>query len=466
MIGGGGTSLWQSTLPPEDSAEGSTDDRNARPALAGDTSADVAIAGGGYTGLWTAYALKHADPSLRVAVCERETVGFGASGRNGGWCSALFAGSRAATARRHGRDAVVAMQRAMFATLDEIERVVTAEEIACDWARGGTVHVATLPAHLARLRSELEDHRGWGFAEDDYRELEPADARALIGCHPNLGALFTPHCAAVHPAKLAHGLARAVERLGVKIYEHTAVRAIEPGRLRTSGGVVRADVVVRATEAFSAELPGLRRALAPIYSLMIATEPLPESFWAEARLETRPTFSDFRHMIIYGQRTADGRFAFGGRGTPYHFGSRIRPRFDVDPRVFDALHATLRALFPGLGDAAITNQWGGAVAVPRDWYPSVGFDPAARIAWAGGYVGDGVSTTNLAGRTIADLVCGNDTDLVHLPWVGHRSPRWEPEPLRWLGVNVSRKIVESVDRAEVAGRDPKWRTRAVDRLLG
>jgi glycine/D-amino acid oxidase-like deaminating enzyme len=458
MFRNGAASLWHATLPGEDQL--------ARSGLGGDLVADVAIAGGGYTGLWTAYALKRADPSLRIVVCEREVVGFGASGRNGGWCSALFAGSRDATARRHGRDAVVAMQRAMFATLDEIERVVVEEGIACDWARGGTVQVATLPAHLTRLRQELDDHRAWGFGTDDYRKLSSADASALIGCRPNLGALFTPHCAAIHPAKLVHGLARAVERLGVTIYERTPVLAIEPGQLRTTLGTVRAEVVVRATEAFSAELPGLGRAIAPVYSLMIATEPLSDAFWADARLGTRPTFADFRHMIIYGQRTADGRLAFGGRGTPYHFGSRVRPQFDLDPRVFDALHATLRSLFPGLGDAAITHRWGGAVGVPRDWYPSVGFDRAAGLAWAGGYVGDGVSTTNLAGRTIADLVLGRDTELVHLPWVGHRSPRWEPEPFRFLGVNLSRKIVESIDRAEVAGRDPKWRAGAVRWLLG
>ena len=450
--------MWRATLAAADVS--------SRPALGSDVEADVVIVGAGYTGLWTAYALKQADPSLRVAVCERETVGFGASGRNGGWCSALFAGSREATARHHGRDAAIAMQRAMFATLDEIERVIGAEGIDCDWARGGTIQVATIPAHLGHLRAELDDHRSWGFGVDDYRELSPAESSALIGCRPNLGGLFTPHCAAIHPAKLAHGLARAVERLGVTIYEHTAVDSIEPGRVRTNRGVVRAGIVVRATEAFSAELPGLRRAIAPVYSLMIATEPLGEAFWAEARMDTRPTFADFRHMIIYGQRTADGRFAFGGRGTPYHFGSRLRPAFDLDPHVFDSLHATLRSLFPALGDAAITNRWGGAVGVPRDWYPSVGFDRSAGVAWAGGYVGDGVSTTNLAGRTIADLVLGRDTDLVRLPWVGHRSPRWEPEPLRWIGVNASRKLVESVDRAEVAGRDPKRRAGAVKRLLG
>ncbi len=250
------------------------------------------------------------------------------------------------------------------------------------------------------------------------------------------------------------------------VHEHTEVRSIEPGRVTTRGATVRAGIVVRATEAFSPQLYGLRRSVAPVYSLMIATEPLPDEFWAGVGLSTRPTFADFRHMIIYGQRTADGRFAFGGRGTPYHFGSRVRPAFDSDPRVFDMLRETLCTLFPGLRDVAITHRWGGAVAVPRDWYPSVGFDRERGIAWAGGYVGDGVSTTNLAGRTIADLVLGHDTDLARLPWVGHRSPRWEPEPWRWLGINASRKLVESVDRAEAAGRDPKWRLRAVHRLLG
>jgi glycine/D-amino acid oxidase-like deaminating enzyme len=199
---------------------------------------------------------------------------------------------------------------------------------------------------------------------------------------------------------------------------------------------------------------------------MIATEPLGASFWADAGLVDRPTFTDARHMVIYGQRTADDRIAFGGRGAPYHFGSRVRSAYDVNPRVFAALHETVRALFPALGDAEITHHWGGAVAVPRDWYPSVGFDPATRLAWAGGYVGDGVSTTNLAGRTIADLVLGRDTELVRLPWVGHRSPRWEPEPLRWVGVNGARMLVDSIDRAEARGREPKRRLRAFARYFG
>jgi glycine/D-amino acid oxidase-like deaminating enzyme len=449
-------SLWSATVdapvPPR------------RP-LPGDVDADIAIVGAGYTGLWTAYSLLRADPNLRVVVCEREHVGFGASGRNGGWCSALFAGARDRTVQAHGRDAAIAMQRAMFATIDQIERVIRAEGIDCDWARGGTLQVATLPVHEARLAEELADHRAFGFGEGDYRWLDATEARARIGCEPNLGALYTPHCAAIHPAKLVHGLAAAAERVGARIHERSPVVEILPGRARTVRGTVRADVIVRATEAFTPTLPGLRRALVPIYSLMIATAPLPPEFWERAGLRARETFTDGRRLLIYGQRTADGRFAFGGRGAPYHFASRIRPRFDEDPSVFAALERTLHALFPTL-DTEVTHRWGGAVGVPRDWYSSVGFDRSTGIGWAGGYVGDGVATANLAGRTLADLVLGRDTELTRLPWVGHTWPRWEPEPLRWAGIKGARALVTSLDRAEAAGREPRLLARLAARVLG
>jgi glycine/D-amino acid oxidase-like deaminating enzyme len=447
ILPGVSKSWWHASLPDTE--------RVPRASLPADIDVDVAIVGAGYTGLWTAYALKRADPSLRIVVCEREIAGFGASGRNGGWCSSFFAGPQAD-----------AMQRAMFANLDAIERVVTEEQIDCDWARGGVVHVATTEAQVPRLHAELAHVRKHGFGENDYRILETDEARDTIGCRPNLGALFSPHCAAIHPAKLARNLARVVEARGVTIYERTPVTAVAPGRVTTTRGIVRAEIVVRATEAFTTESPEQHRWVAPIYSLMIATEPLSEAFWKDAGLADRPTFADYRHMIIYGQRTADDRFAFGGRGTPYHFGSRIRSTYEIDPRVQDSLHATLRSLFPGLGDARVTHRWGGAVAVPRDWSPSVGFDRATGMAWAGGYVGDGVSTTHLAGCTIADLVLGRDTDLVRLPWVGHRSRDWEPEPLRWLGVNAGRALGTSIDRAEARHREPKLRKKVFGKLLG
>jgi glycine/D-amino acid oxidase-like deaminating enzyme len=224
--------------------------------------------------------------------------------------------------------------------------------------------------------------------------------------------------------------------------------------------------VVRATEGYTADLPGQRRTLAPVYSLMIATPPLPRSFWDEAGLAARETFSDYRHLIIYGQRTADDRLAFGGRGAPYHFGSAVRPTFDLEPRVFTELRRVLAQLFPALGEAPATHTWGGPLGVPRDWTASVLHDRARGLASAGGYVGDGVGTSNLAGRTLADLILSRDTDLVHLPWVGHHSPRWEPEPLRWLGVNAGLRVMTAADAEEArTGRESR-RAAVFARLTG
>lgn len=185
-----------------------------------------------------------------------------------------------------------------------------------------------------------------------------------------------------------------------------------------------------------------------MYSLIVATEPLPQRVWDTIGLEQREVFSDFRHVVIYGQRTADGRIVFGGRGAPYHFGSAIHPSFDVDERVFTLLRRTITDLLPQLADVSFTHAWGGPLGIPRDWHPSVGYDPLARVGWAGGYVGDGVAASNLAGRTLAELVSGRHTGLVDLPWVGHRSPDWEPEPLRWLGVNAGLHLAGLADLEE------------------
>jgi glycine/D-amino acid oxidase-like deaminating enzyme len=236
--------------------------------------------------------------------------------------------------------------------------------------------------------------------------------------------------------------------------------------------MVRARYVIRATEGYTPAFPGLHRALAPVYSLMIATAPLPEEAWAEIGLAGRPTFSDLRHLIIYGQRTADGRLAFGGRGAPYHFGSAVRPSFDQVPAVFNALRRTLAELFPVLGEVKVTHGWGGPLGVPRDWCASVGLDRSTGLGWAGGYVGDGVATTNLAGRTLAaliteaDLITGTDSEITRLPWVGHRSPRWEPEPLRWLGANAGLQAMSWADRVEARTGRPSLAAQFAGRFLG
>jgi glycine/D-amino acid oxidase-like deaminating enzyme len=434
--------------------------------LPGDLDVDVAIAGAGFTGLWTAYYLAAAQPGLRVAVCEAGIAGFGASGRNGGWCSALFPASLAKLTRMAGREAAIAMYRAMQRTVDEVGRVAAAEGIDCHWAKGGTVHLARSATQLERARAEIAEAREFGFGEEDLRLLTAAEARERAEATDVLGATYTPHCAAIHPARLVRGLAEAVRRRGVAVHEATRVTEITPGMLRTTRGTVRARYVIRATEGYTPRLPGLERAIAPVYSLMIATEPLPDEMWEQIGLAGRPTFSDYRHMIIYGQRTADGRLAFGGRGAPYHLGSAIRPGFDRVPRVFDALRHTLTDLFPVLAGAKVTHTWGGPLGVPRDWCASVGLDPATGLGWAGGYVGDGVSTTNLAGRTLADLILGTSSDLTRLPWVNHHSRRWEPEPLRWLGVNAGRQIMSQADQRESRTARQSRAAQLFDRFMG
>ncbi|MFI1192199.1 NAD(P)/FAD-dependent oxidoreductase [Micromonospora sp. NPDC020750] len=438
-----------------------------RPPLGGDADADVVIVGAGYTGLWTAYYLAVADPALRITVLEREIAGFGASGRNGGWCSALFPTSLPALARRHGRDAALRMQRAMQETVREVGRVVAAEGIDCDWQLGGTVVLARSEAQLGRARAEVAEARAHGLDPDDLVLLDAAEAAARCAAEGVRGGTYTPHCAVVHPARLVRGLARAVERRGVRIHERTPVTAIRAGAAVTPVGTVRAPVVVRATEGYTPGLPGQRRVVAPVYSLMVATEPLPEQVWARIGLAQRETFSDHRHVVIYGQRTADGRLAFGGRGAPYHFGSRVSPGYDREPKVFAALRRVLGELFPVLGsEVPVSHAWGGPLGVARDWSASVGLAASTGLAWAGGYVGDGVGTTNLAGRTLADLIRGAESDLTGLPWVGHRSPRWEPEPVRWLAVNAGLKVMFSADRAELRTGRPSRRAALFNRFLG
>jgi glycine/D-amino acid oxidase-like deaminating enzyme len=266
---------------------------------------------------------------------------------------------------------------------------------------------------------------------------------------------------------LVRGLADTVERAGATIYENTRVMQLDDRKLRCETGTVSADVIVRATEGFTARLPGHRRTVAPIYSLMIATEPLPQSFFDEVGWAQRETFNDDRRLIIYGQRTADNRIAFGGRGAPYHFGSAIKPEFDRHAAVQDSLRALLGEMFPALGEATVTHRWGGPVGAPRDWYCSVGFDRTQGLAWAGGYVGDGVTTTNLAGRTLADLITRRDTDLTSLPWVNHRSRKWEPEPLRWLGINAMLRLPIGADRYEErTGKTEKWRSKILEHFIG
>ncbi|MBS2962842.1 FAD-dependent oxidoreductase [Actinocrinis puniceicyclus] len=454
-------SFWHDSLP---------EPITPRPPLPADTAVDVAIVGAGYTGLWTAYYLKMAEPSARIAVLEANFAGFGASGRNGGWCSALFPSSLTKVAKVAGsKSAAVALQRALNDTVDEVGRVAQAEGIDCHYAKGGTAVLARSAVQLQRARADVEESRAFGFGEEDLRLLTALEAQRHANATGVLGGTYTPHCAVIHPARLARGLARVVERLGVAVYEQTPVTAIRDGVVTTRHGTVRADMVVRATEGYTPSIRGFKRALAPVYSLMLATEPLSDEVWQQIGLARRQTIADYRHLIIYGQRTADGRFAFGGRGAPYHYGSSIRPEYDREPRVHAELRRVLGELFPVLRNVPVTHTWGGVLGVPRDWFASVGLDRAAKLAWAGGYVGDGVGASNLAGRTLARLLRDTPDDpgaLTALPWVGHRSRRWEVEPLRWLGANAGLRVMGSADAEELRTRRPSRRAALFAPFIG
>lgn len=452
--------LWWDELPPAPE----------RPAPAGELAADVAIVGAGFTGLWTAYYLKRLDPSVEVVVLERERVGFGASGRNGGWCHPEPPLGLGTLVHSHGRDAALRFQRAAMDAVSEVAAVSAAEGIDCRFSLGGRLLYARSPLQAQRAREDVEQQHELGLSEDDVSFLEAGEASALSGMSAVHGASYLRQAAALQPALLASGLAAAAERLGVKIYEGAAVTELASGRVtaRTRQGPlqVRAKSVVRATEAYTRDLAGEERTLIPLYSLMIATEPLPEDVLEAVGLSRRELFADYGHMVIYGQRTADGRIAFGGRGAPYHFGSGIRSEYDVDDVVHRHLAELLVELYPALTGAAITHRWGGPLGVPRDWQPSVTFDRATGVGYAGGYVGDGVALSNLAGRTLAELVLGEATERTGLPWVQHRWPRWEPEPLRYVGVNAGLWLTRSADREEARTGKPSLRAWLGNRLRG
>ena len=449
-------SLWLATFPG---------DLEPRPALDGDTEADVAIVGGGFTGLWTAYYLTERDPSLSILVIEREICGFGASGRNGGWCVGELAAGVDSYARRAGRDAALRLLRHVHGSVDEVGRVVAAEAIGCGFAKGGVIRFARNRAQARRQRAEIERHRSHGIGEDVIRLLSSEQVREYARPTDLHGGIFYEPCAALDPARLVRGLAEVVERRGVRIVEQTAATSLGKGRVATSGGTVTAPAVIRATEAYTRDLPGQGRTLVPLYSLMVATEPLDRATLAEIGLASRPTFADDRYAVVYGQRTADGRVAFGGRAVPYLYGSRISPSTELDRRSHDLVHRALVEMFPVLGDAEITHRWGGVLGAPRNWIPSVRFDPGRGFGTAGGYVGEGVAASNLAGRTLADLVTGTDSELVDLAWVGIESRPWEPEPLRWLGIRGTRAVMGWADRKEFRTGRRSWAGETAYQLL-
>jgi glycine/D-amino acid oxidase-like deaminating enzyme len=445
-------------------------DLRPRAALRGTHDVDVAIVGAGFTGLWTAWYLLGRDPDLRVALCEAEVAGFGASGRNGAWCSAGIGMSAGGLARRYGRDAARAVVTAMRDTVDEVGRVADAAGIDAEFRKGGMLRIARGRHEVAAMRASADAYARLRL-DDGLRELTADELAARVRVADARGALFDPHCATIHPGRLVRGLASAVEGRGGALFERSRVTRVDPRDgdagpvVHTRCGRLRARTVVMATEAWTPRLRGLRRALLPIYSLIVLTEPLSDAQWDAIGWDGHECLSSHRLTVDYLSRTTDGRILFGGRGAPYHFGSRVAARFDRHAATHAVLRRMLADWFPPLRDVAIAHEWGGPLGMPRDWLPNFTYDRRTGLAGAWGYTGQGVGASNLAGRTLTDLLTAHASPLTRLPMAGHRSRRWEPEPLRWLGARYIQRALARLDRvAERTGRPPSGRSLA-ERLM-
>jgi len=430
------------------------DDLTQRPSLQKSIEVDVAILGGGYTGLWTAYYLLRQNPRLKVAILEKEIVGFGASGRNGGWCSSKFPVTPAMLTQRYGIDAARSLMLAMCDSVDEIARICSEENIDAQFHKGGILTLARTAAHVPMLRSSLAAYERLGLGSQ-YRLLNSEQASNRIRVTNIRGALFAAENASVHPARLVRGLARAIEKRGGTIYEDTAVTDFEGGpspRFLTPAGEVRArQAIVLAGESYLSRLSKLHRVVLPVYSLITLTEPLTKAQWDQIGWQQRESLASCNYTVDYLTRTSDGRILFGSRGAPYRLGSKISDEQDQHAETHARIQGLVLERFPMLEGVRFTHSWGGPVGMPRDWMPMTNFDPATKIATARGYTGQGVSTTNLTGRVVAELISGNRTTLSQLPIAQRRSPLWELEPLRWIAVRYMQDAFFRIDQAGKQG---------------
>ncbi|RLQ21337.1 FAD-dependent oxidoreductase [Seongchinamella sediminis] len=432
--------------------------------LDGDTRADVVIAGGGYTGLWTAYYLKTLAPALEVCVLEAQRCGFGASGRNGGWMMAALEGETrllaALDGERRGR-----VRALIHSILPEVESVLAQQGIDCDYHRGGGIYAAArYPEQLALQRALLDDYRAAGFGDSDVHWLSAAELGARLRIADPLGGIYIPHIARIQPARLVLGLVQCLRQLGVRIYEQSPVIGLAPGRMVTARGAVKAPTRLLALEGYSASLPAVRGRVLAIQSRIVATEPLDDALWDDLGLAGREVFCDASPLITYGQRSADNRMVFGARGS-YRFGGAPQSEFGGREQEFGEVRRLLQACFPQLAAVPVSHCWGGTLGVPRSGIAHAVYDPVTGLGTAGGYFGEGVGAANLMARTLADQVLGRDTELAQAPWafsgvIERKLRRWEPEPLRWLGyraIDTIRRLEERLYQRQAPG----WQRRPV-----
>lgn len=439
-----------------------------RAPLPGDLSVDVCIVGAGFTGLWTAYYLKEAEPGLSIAIIEKEFAGYGASGRNGGWCSGEFGWSKSRYLSSGTKPEIIEWARQLRGTVGEVKRVTEKEGIDCDFLMTDCLTFAQSPAQMERLRQSYDEAMDWQVPTSRLELIDGEEAASRIRIANSHGALVRHDVARVQPAKLVRGLAEVVERRGVAIYEQTTVTGIEKGRVTTNRGVVRAKRIVRATEGYSHGIKGNERSLLPMNSAILVTEPLSEAQWAEIGWDGSQLLADGSHAYCYAQRTREGRIAMGGRGVPYRFGSATDQRGETQAETVEKLKAILYRMLPQTRDLRLDHAWCGVLGVPRDWCTTAGMDRDSGIGWAGGYVGLGVSTSNFSGQTLADLVLDKNTERTDLPWVNRKPRKWEVEPFRWLGVHGMYWLYHLADRNEAAsgGRQTSRLAVWANRLTG
>jgi glycine/D-amino acid oxidase-like deaminating enzyme len=443
--------------------ETSGDDLTPRPPLDGSIDVDVAILGAGFTGLWTAYHLLQRQPSLKVAVVEAEIAGFGASGRNGGWCFAGFPVSPTTLKVRYGLDAARAVSLAMYDSVDNVGEVCKAEGIDAYYAKGGELEIARAAYDLPKLEGFYDEFKAVGL-EDHYELLDAAGTEKRIRVAGAVGSFWNREGAAIQPARLARGLARAVERNGGTIYEQTRVTDFVEGlnpKLVTDRGEVRAKTIVLAGEAYLSALPNLSRQIMPMTSHMVVTEPLSDAQWEQIGWDRREVVGGFGTQGGYLNHTGDGRIAFGAYRARYPFNSKITDALDRNEAIFEHARQATLAWFPMLKGVRFTHSWGGVFGVPRDHMPVMTYDRRTGIATGRGYTGEGVATANLSGRVLADLITETDSELTRLPMTKHESKSWEPEPLRWLGVKfVTSSRKRMMRKVERTGEYPKRPTLA------
>ena len=425
----------------------------ARKSLTSNKTFDVAIIGGGFSGLWSAFHLKQIQPSLSIAIFEQNYVGFGASGRNGGWASAEYPTSSARLKKEHGSQVYQNLRNSLIESIDEIGQIAKTNNWLIEYAKGGTLVFATNNAQLSRISKDIDNEHNF---------LNSDEVKQLLNVRNIMGGIFTPHCAALNPFKLTRALAEHLEHLGVQIFENSRVEEIYDKEIQVNGFDIDCQISIRATEAFTAH-KWMKNQQIPIYSLMVATEPLTADQLIQVGNMQRATFQEACHLITYAQITGDNRLAIGGRGVRYKLFSRLSERSEIDNRMHSALERRALRWFPQLKGINFEYRWGGPVALTRRWQSYLHFDQSSGRAAIGGYVGDGVTLSYLAGKTLAQKI--NNIKTLDLPFVDQKIGRWEPEPIRYLAVNAGFKATVAADIEERITNRPSLIANLVDPLI-